>query len=279
LFQSAGNLELSEVNEIKSSRGISVRYSDTGTGIPLLFIHGWLMSHRVWVLQASLASGYRVIALDLPGHGCAGTSEFSYASCCEAIALLIDRLKLERVIVVGWSMGAQIAIKAYASLHARIAGMVLVGATPSFCRNSHFPSGLEPAAARSMGLRLKRSYSRTAGEFFNSMFSPAEAGAIDVKLLASKVFSGLPSLDVAVTALQELVTSDLRSHLQSIVSPVMLIHGTEDKICLPGASMFMAEKIPMATIELIPSAGHAPFLANPERFNRTLSSFVQAVHG
>ena len=272
-------MELSEIKEIKSSEGISVHYTDEGKGIPLLFIHGWLMSHRVWALQAPLSAGFRVITLDLRGHGSAGEADFSYNACCADIALLCDRLNLDRVIVVGWSMGAQIAIKAYSSLEKTVAGMVLVGGTPHFCSSSDFLYGVAPAEARSMTLRIKRDYNRAAGEFFRSMFSSEETGNVAMKSLANKVVSSLPSRDTALSALNELINSDLRAHLPLISAPVMLIHGVDDKICLPGASQYMAEKIPSAAIELISSAGHAPFLANPEAFNRMLSGFVQAVHG
>jgi len=272
-------LALSDIKAIHSADGCSVYYTDTGHGIPLLFIHGWLMSQRVWALQTPLYANFRVITLDLRGHGSAGETDFSYDSCCEDIALLLNHLGLNGVILVGWSMGAQIAIKSFHTLKGKIDGMVLVGGTPRFCSSSDFFFGLAPAEARSMALRIKRDYKRTAGEFFNSMFSAGEAAAVDMRLLASKVVSILPSRDTALSALHELSSSDLRAFLPLISTPVMLIHGADDEICLPGASQFMAEKIPAAAIELIPFAGHAPFLSNPETFNRMLSAFVQAVHG
>lgn len=272
-------MESFKIKEIKNAAGISVHYTDAGKGMPLLFIHGWLMSHRVWALQTPLAAEFRVITLDVRGHGSAAETAFSYNACCEDIALLCARLKLDRVIVVGWSMGAQIAIKAYASLEKIVAGMVLVGATPHFCSSGDFPCGVALAEARSMALRIKKDYNRTAGEFFRNMFSLEETGNIDMRSLADQIVGRLPSRDTALTALHELIGSDLRTHLPFISVPVMLIHGAGDKICPPGASKFMAEKLPSATLVLLSSAGHAPFLANPEAFNRILSGFVQVLHG
>lgn len=270
---------MSELVEIKRAGGESVSYTDTGRGVTLLFIHGWLMSQRVWALQSPLVAGCRVITLDLRGHGNSAGSDFSYNACCEDIALLFDRLNLDRVIVVGWSMGAQIAIKAYRALHEMIAAMVLVGGTPHFCCSNVFDFGVSPAEARSMVLRIKKDYTRTSGEFFRNMFSAQETANVDMRVLANKVSGRLPSRDIALSALHELINTDLRADLPLISAPVMLVHGVEDKICLPGASKFMAEKIPLASLELVPSVGHAPFLVNPEVFNRTLSSFVQVVHG
>jgi pimeloyl-[acyl-carrier protein] methyl ester esterase len=254
-------------------------YSDNGKGFPLLFIHGWLMSRRAWALQAPLAAEHRVITLDLCGHGSAYGAEFSYRTCCEDVALLCEYLNLDRVVMVGWSMGAQIAIKAYPALREKVAGMVLVGGTPRFCSSKDFTEGVAPAEARSMSLRIKKDYNRTAGEFFRSMFTPAEAASVDMQLLASSVVSRLPARDTALSSLDELIHTDLRADLPLVSTPVMLIHGLEDKICLPGAAKYMAENFPSATMNLIPAAGHAPFLSDPRTFNDMISGFAQVVHG
>ena len=265
--------------EIIRADGVSVYYTDSGEGVPLLFIHGWLMSHLAWALQSPLIAGFRVVTLDLRGHGNAAGADFSYNACCEDLALLIDCLSLDRVIMVGWSMGAQIALQAFPAVKEKIAAMVLVGATPHFCSSNDFPYGVAPPEARSMALRIKKDYNRTAGEFFSGMFSPTESGSLDMRLLADKVVGRLPSRDNALAALTELISNDLRAALPLISIPVMLIHGLDDKICLPGAAKFMAGKIPSAELELLSAAGHAPFMANPEGFNRMLSGFAQAVHG
>lgn len=270
---------MSELREIKSAAEGSLYYTDEGTGVPLLFIHGWLMSHRVWAGQTLLSARFRVITLDLRGHGRAAGADFSYNDCCEDIARLLDCLSLQKVIIVGWSMGAQLAIQAFSAIQEMIAGMVLVSGTPHFCSSKDFPCGVTPVAARSMALRLKKDYHRTAGEFFSSMFSAEEAATIDMKSLAGRVLGRLPSRENALCALHELVNCDLRACLPRISVPVMLVHGNDDKICLAGAAKFMAEKIPSAALQLIPSAGHAPFLVNPEIFNRMIATFVQAVHG
>jgi pimeloyl-[acyl-carrier protein] methyl ester esterase len=265
--------------EFKREGSASVHYTDDGNGFPLIFIHGWLMSHRVWTLQAPLSAGARLITLDLRGHGSVGGTGFSYDACCADIATLIDHLQLERVVLVGWSMGAQIAIKVCRALEEKIAGLVLVDGTPHFCSSGDFSFGVPPAEARSMALRLKKNYHRTAGEFFANMFSPQESATLEMRTLAARVVGPLPSLDVALSALNELVSSDLRPDLPLIAVPVTVIHVEDDTICPPGAGRFMAENIPSATLEMIPAAGHAPFLAAPELFNRMITGFVQVVRG
>lgn len=268
-----------ELAVIKKKNGLSLFYSDTGTGTPIFFIHGWLMSQRVWSLQGPLSSRYRIITLDLPGHGSAGDTDFSYNACCEDIGLLFNRLQLDRVIMVGWSLGAQLAIKVFPEIKNQVAAMVLVGGTPHFCNSSDVSYGLAPAEARGMTLRIKKDYRRTAEEFFAGMFSQEEKGTIDMRTLAGSVVGNLPSRNNALSALNELIHADMRAYLPLVSVPVMLIHGTDDKICRSSASMYMAEQIASAKIELICSAGHAPFLSNPDAFNRIVTGFVEAING
>lgn len=259
--------------------GSFLRYTDSGAGVPLLFVHGWLMSRRVWAMQAPLAAGFRLISFDLRGHGDDDGAVFSYETCCADLALLIDRLGLERVVLVGWSMGAQIVVRAFSRLADRIVGMVLVGGTPLFCRSSDFDCGIAPAEVRSMALRIKRGYQRTAGEFFSTMFSRSDLETINMRSVASSVVARLPSQEIALAALQELADGDLRSELQRIAVPVLLVHGDDDTICLADASRFMAARLATAELEIFPGVGHAPFLTHPEEFNRLLSGFAQGVYG
>jgi pimeloyl-ACP methyl ester carboxylesterase len=60
---------------------------------------------------------------------------------------------------------------------------------------------------------------------------------------------------------------------------VHLIHGAEDSICPAAAADFMAVHFPLASLKIIPAAGHAPFLSAAEMFNTEVTGFVRTVHG
>lgn len=253
-------------------------YIDRGHGVPLLFLHGWLMSRQVWTYQDQLSGSFRVIAPDLHGHGETGGEGFSYSTCVAALGEFVECLGLERVVVVGWSMGAQIALQLSARLGCRVAGLVLVGGTPLFCREEGYPHGVPLEEARTMALRLRRSYAATAGAFYQGMFSPADIGAVDVSAMAKNVTGRLPQLPVALAALEELIRADLRSMLADISLPVLLIHGDADRICLPGASRYMHAVLPASRLTLIPGGGHAPFLTATAEFNDCLSAFARGLY-
>ena len=257
-------------------------YEDTGAGPPLLFVHGWAMSGRVWRYQReALAADHRVITLDLRGHGAssapaAGPTIDDFAA---DLATLITRLDLDGVTIVAWSMGVSAALRAFPAVRERLAGIVLAGGTPRFTAGDDFPHGLPPEEARGMTLRLRREYGRTMEEFFRGMFAPGEVDAQQYRQIVQDIVKGghLPEARVALRSLEALATADLRPLLAAVDRPTLLIHGTEDRICLPGASHHMAERISGARLELLAGLGHAPFLSRPELFNRLLREFIRSL--
>jgi pimeloyl-[acyl-carrier protein] methyl ester esterase len=263
--------------QLLTSSGRKLFYRDSGQGTPLMFIHGWLMSGKVWACQSPLTDGFRVIVPDLPGHGESDGDEFDYAHAVADLVELCEYLRLERVVLVGWSMGAQLALRSFPLLRNRLAGLVLVGGTPLFCREDGYDHGLPPAEARTMALRLRRSFSRTAGEFYQGMFSPAEVREHAPAPLAGSIVGRLPELPLALAALDELIRTDLRNQLAEITAPVLLVHGEADRICLPGASSYMHDKLPNSRLHLFAGAGHAPFLTRAGEFNALLVAFARGL--
>jgi pimeloyl-[acyl-carrier protein] methyl ester esterase len=267
------------MEQLTTSAGVQISYRDFGTGRPLIFMHGWLMSQRVWEYQAPLAETFRVIMPDLRGHGMSVGGEFSYDGCVADLQELIGFLGLEKAVVVGWSMGAQLALRLCKSLCHRIAGLVLVGGTPLFCSAEGYLHGVPPAEARSMALVLRKNFTRTAGDFFRGMFSAEELEHNDIAGLARTVVGRLPEPSVALAALDELVRTDLRGLLPEIDVPVLLMHGDADRICLPGAADYLRASLSDARLHVFTGSGHAPFLTRCAEFNTLLSAFAGEIYG
>jgi len=264
---------------IHAKDGTSISFSDQGSGQPVLFLHGWMMSKQIWHFQLPLSSTLRIITMDLRGHGRSDSTAFSYSACVDDIEALLDYLEIENIIIVGWSMGSQIAIKTATLLKERVAGLILVGSTARFCSSDDYPCGLPAKETRGMAVRLKRDYKVTASQFFKSMFSAEETASADIKDIAAKTVYALPSIHVSISALSALTATDLRYSLPHINLPVLLIHGAEDSICPVGAALFMADHLPLAISKIIPSSGHAPFLTTPEIFNAEVSGFARRING
>jgi pimeloyl-ACP methyl ester esterase len=264
--------------------GVSIHYESKGEGHPVVFIHGWSMSGRVWRYQAdAFASSYRVVTVDLRGHGesSRSVSGYSLKDFASDIAELFENLELQNAVITGWSMGAQIALQSFARLRKRIAALVLVGGTPRFTSSEDWPFGLPQAESRGMAIRLKRNYTKTMGEFFEGMFSAGELSHESYMRIARDIVMGgvLPLPETALKTLETLNSEDLRSLLPDIDAPVLLVHGADDKITMPDASLYMVRILPHAAAKIIDRAGHAPFLSRAEEFNSALLSFLEEIYG
>lgn len=269
---------------IETAPGVCIHYESIGEGLPLVFIHGWSMSGNVWKLQAEdLASSYRFITIDLRGHGessgSAGT--FTFEDFAADTAELFTRLELYEAVLIGWSMGVQVAIQVCERIREHLKALVFVSGTPRFTMSDDYPFGLSPMETRGMALRLKRNYTRTMEEFFNGMFAEGEfSRAMNPALLREVVTGGkLPDPGAALKSLDTLASGDLRMLLQGIDVPVLLVHGSEDTVTMPAASLYMKEHLPRATLEIILGAGHAPFLSRPQYFNSLIRMFLEEIYG
>lgn len=264
--------------------GTSLHFVEQGVGPPLLFLHGWAMSGQIWRLQTeAFAPACRVIVPDLRGHGQSAMGPESLfgleALACDLIEL-VELLALERISLVCWSLGALVALAAFPQLQQRVAALALVGATPRFTAGDGYPYGLPACEVRGMGLRLRRDFRKTMGEFFWEMFMPGELSLEQETRIAREILlpSSPPLPEAALTTLNILATTDLRTMLPTVDRPVLLAHGTADPICPPGAPAFLAKALPDATLHLFDGLGHAPFLSRPDQFNRLLADFLKVNH-
>jgi len=268
---------------IESFEGVKIYYEEAGNGPPLVFLHGWCMSSRVWAFQDELAASYRVIKLDLRGHGRSSTSAYGYAFADFAIDLpaFFAQLDLHGATLVGWSMGAQVALQAFPALRQQLVALVLVSGTPKFIAAEDFPYAISAIEGRGMALRLKRDYDRTMEGFIRRMFVDGELEWDTYKRIARQVIreSRLPELYVALESLAVLVEGDQRHMLADVDLPTLIIHGDQDQICLPEAASYMARQIADARLWMLEGVGHAPFLSRPAEFNAILKDFLQGVYG
>ena len=265
---------------VETSAGAGLHYEETGSGRPVVLLHGWAMSSRVWRFQQPLDDSCRLIVLDQRGHGqsppAAGYTVEDFAG---DLVSFFEKLELSEAILVGWSMGVQVALAAFPELKSRLAALVLVGGSPRFTADADYPHGQPAQEVKGMGLRLRRDYQKTMGDFFRGMFAEGEMDSAQYQRIVHEIVMGGRSADgVAVRqSLQILSVADLRAELPSIDRPVLLVHGEQDQICPASASEYMAERLPVARLRIMAGCGHAPFMTQPERFNTVLRGFLASV--
>lgn len=266
----------------KNRSGEQLWYEDTGVGTPLVFLHGWCVSSAVWQLQfEGLSASFRLIAPDLRGHGRSRSVQgpFGFEHFAADLAELLHFLDLKDVVLIGWSMGAQIALQAYDDLIGRLAGLVLVSATPCFTSKKDYQFGLTSSEATGMRLKVQRNIDRALSGFHTRMFADGEFETAEMSdqvagLLAVVTLPGTPA---AIAALDALAGTDQRSLLTRISLDTLILNGDRDLICLPQASDYLTEHLKSARHSVFTGCGHAPFLTRAERFNREITLYAGSV--
>ncbi|MBJ6725970.1 alpha/beta fold hydrolase [Geomesophilobacter sediminis] len=262
---------------IELSTGVRLFYAEEGAGRPVVFLHGWAMSGRVWHFQAPLADDCRLVCPDLRGHGQSDVAgSYTVEDFAADLVALFRQLDLQNAVLVGWSMGVQVALQAFSELRERVAALVLVGGTPRFTTADDFPHGKEPVEVKGMGVRLRRDHRKTMGEFFRGMFVEGEMDSRQYQRIVHEIVlsSHSPTLESALNSLSILSTVDLRDRLPQVDRPVLLIHGAGDNVVPASASAYMAKRLPDATLKVMEGCGHAPFMTRPDEFNRLVRDFM-----
>ena len=242
---------------------------------PMVFLHGWGQSRQVWYQQIS--SFPEAMFLNLPGHG--GSAE--HDDWIEAIA---EQLSDSPSIIVGWSLGGIIAMQLTLKHPEKVRGMALISTTPSFCNRTNrdqtvWNYGCQQQIFDAFESGIKANSAKTMGRFFMLMLQGDTISRSDYNQIAlSSIDRGHPPTQATLTkGLNHLASTDLRSDVSSISTPVLLMHGAQDAIIPTAAGAWLAKRLPHPTWQAFEGCGHAPFLTHPETFNETLERWYQTI--
>ena len=265
---------------LQGGRGLALHVREWGNpeGPQIVFIHGWSQSHLCWARQYEswLADEFRLVALDNRGHSMSDkpldNDNYSDAQLwADDIAAVIRELRLDRPVLVGWSYGGFI-ICDYARSYGQedISGINFVG------------------GATSLG---QATFGTLIGPGFLDHFEGATADDLPTNIQAMRGFlrsctaEPLPQEEFEVAlGYNMIVPPQVRAHLgtreinsddvlSSLTIPVLVTQGREDIVVFPTMAEHILSICPTATPSWYEEIGHAPFLEDPERFNRELAEF------
>ena len=241
----------------------------------MLLVHGWAMSTRCWdpILPVLRVAGMRVIALDHRGCGQSDKSfdDVSIGAIAGDIVNLVDHLKLNNVILNGWSLGGAVVVEAAARLGDQCAGLVLTGgATPVYTQKPDFPHG--GTAEDVVG--TVHAYQSNRIDFLHGLSQIVcvkEVGA-NVENWLYQMF--LEASPFAGATLGELANSDQRQTLMGLDVPILSVFGSEDGFVAPSICSWVGENHPRARNVEFQGVGHAPFIEERESYLTALTEFV-----
>jgi len=256
----------------------SLHIDSSGSGPPLVLLHGWAMHSGVWGgLAPRLARHHRVHAVDLPGHGCSAPApeqSFTIDAVADALdaAFAAEKSPLD---VVGWSLGGQVAL-AWALRHPRrIARLVLVTTTPRFVADDSWDHAMSGETLQRFGDELAVAWKATVVRFLTLQMRGSEHGHAALAVLREELFArGEPSRRTLAAALAALSTADFRAEVGRISQPALVIAGDRDTLAPPEAGAWLAAALGNGRFVSIAGAAHVPFLSHPDAFVQALDGFL-----
>lgn len=264
---------------VSTSDGLALAAGEWGNpdGAGIVFIHGFSQSFLSWTRQLedpALARKFRMVAFDLRGHGASDKPLDSHAYLdgrlwADDVAAVIAAAGLRRPVLVGWSYGGRV-ISDYVRAHgiAGLAGINFVSAATKSAPEFVGPALMDVAGMQSDDLAANIAATR---KFLRACFAVAP-GADDFETMLAFNMLVPPRVRAAIRG-RAPNPGDLLPRMRL---PVLVTHGTHDRLILPGMAEFTAATAPDAKLSLYEGIGHAPFFEDAPRFNRELAAFVAA---
>ena len=250
--------------------GTRLRLIDSGQGPVVVFLHGFGASIYSWrhQLEPVLQAGHRVVAYDNRGFGSSDRPDSGYdnAAYVTLLLALLDSLDIADAVLVGHSMGGQIAAEVAATAPGRVRGLVLLD-----------PSGHRGPVSR---LALRQLFtplltrSAVAAILRFCFADPRRVTAQDIDQYYAPVASP-GGRRAIVRVLGEYRFDALRGNAQHIAAPTLVLWGAADRIIAFRHIADLANELPRAAVSVIRDAGHNPQEEQPEDVNRQLIAYLQ----
>jgi pimeloyl-[acyl-carrier protein] methyl ester esterase len=256
--------------------GRVLAWQETGSGPPLVLLHGWSLSGHAFSELAGQLGDFRLLLPDLPGHG--GSSPpavVSLPALATDVAAWLESEVKEPVALGGWSLGGMVALELAARQDAPLSQLVLIGTSPRFTISADWPHGLPAGQVLALRRNLRQAFAATLAGFFDLTFAPDEVDAArlrEIRAFAVRA-AGLPDPAAAAALLALLAEQDQRHLLPAIRCPALVLHGTCDRVTPVGAGRALAAALPRGELRELPGLGHAPFWTQPAAVSGAIREF------
>lgn len=234
-----------------------------GKGQILVLVHGWAMHTGVWRdFAKQLGRYYQVVCVDLPGHGRSESIEpFSLERISEA---LINVLPIEPFNLLGWSLGATVAMDLAERFPERVKSLIVLAGNPQFVKTQDWP-GVKSETLEGFAELLKSDVQQTLIRFLALQVNGLAHGKSLLQQLKKSILEvPSPSQQILQSGLDILKNTDKREFVASNVLPVNLILGDKDTLVPADSAQAVKQLNPNIHYQIMPSAGHAPFLSHTE---------------
>lgn len=242
-------------------------YRDTLIGIPLLLLHGFPLDHTIWqkVIQ-KMDKRIRIIAPDLRGHGrsMGSVTNFSITDMAQDVIRLIDRLKIEKVIIAGHSMGGYVALDLYRHFSERLIGLALVSSNvkaDSIEKKRQRMDSIDKIYAQGVSYAL--------ADMPNLLSHDPDVKNVCAKIIAKMDLIGAIGAQYAMAGRKSSVKI-----WRSMKIGQMVISGSDDQLISIETSRKISRQSRNSVLIEIENAGHMPMLEEPNKVAEAMKKFI-----
>ncbi len=259
---------------------------DVGEGVPLLLLHAFPLSRRMWQPQlAGLADSCRLLAPDLPGFGGSPpwpTAAGGAAAACRmedmaaAAVARLDEAGVAAAVVCGLSMGGYVALALYEVFRERVRALVL--ADTRAAADDEAGRGRRLESARAVESGGPPALAALASSLVPRLIAPrARTTRSELVAWLHREITEAPPAGVAAAQRGMAERPDRTHLLPRIAVPTLVVVGEEDEITPPAESVILRDRIPGARLVTVAGAGHLSSLEQPEAWNAALREFLRGL--
>lgn len=275
-LQPAALLKQVEVN------GANIAYTEQGSGIPVVFVHGSMSDRRIWEAQRPvIAPNYRYVAYDQRYFGTEPWRDdgrnFSQATHAADLVAFIRSLHAGPVHVVAWSYGGSVATLAASqhpelirslSLHEPTIGSLIVDTPEGKAAVGAFGGAVAPIRA----IANAGDATLAAQRFWEFVLILPEGGfKREPQALQEIVMANVNSVPLTLNAPPQVISCDM---VKAIQAPVLITVGANTRPLWTLAGAALQRCVPNGTLVVLPNSNHDATVRNPAAFNRTLVDFL-----
>ncbi|HEU4768945.1 MAG TPA: alpha/beta hydrolase [Pyrinomonadaceae bacterium] len=254
---------------VPAADGVPIHYAVQGKGeTSLVFIHCWGCDRHLWDNQvATFSKTYRVVTIDLPGHGESGQQrkKWSVEEYGEDVKRVVTKLDLKRVVLVGSSMGGSVALEAARRMPERVVAIVPVDTL------QNVEDKMPREQLDSIVKQLRADFKGTLTGLLNQyLFSPSTPVAVKNRVINEATSRPLES---SLAILEAVMVYDQVQGLSAVKVPIRAINSDLHPTKLETNRKYA----PQFEVTIIKGVGHYPMLEDPARFNAMLTDVITAL--
>jgi pimeloyl-ACP methyl ester carboxylesterase len=251
---------------------VSVHFDVVGSGPAVLFVHSGVTDSRMWDQQFGAFGDHQLIRFDMRGYGRSDLGSERFSNADDAIGIL-DDLGVETAVVVGCSVGGNVALQIASQAPDRLHGLVLVGTdSPGFDPGIDYQSPEWPDVVAEF----------QAGDMVRAAELEAEIWLAGIGRSTADMDTKLVDLFVEMDLIalrnesdrDELEASNALEGLPNVDVPVLVVVGELDIPQMHAAANHLSEKLSAQPAVVIAESAHLPSMDQPEAFNRALGAFL-----